>query len=134
VARRLGTEFCFTERSTMPGAPGLYQTSYRLSPAFARRVGGLRCAIVDDVMSAGSSLRATYLELQGHGAIPVVAGALLVLGTAGERYFAERALPVEAVARREYELWAPADCHLCRDRVPLEDPSLMAERQRDRAP
>jgi len=36
--------------------------------------------MVDDVMSAGSALRGTYLELQTWGALPVVASALLGAG------------------------------------------------------
>src|SRR5919107_1434591 len=48
-------------------------------------VRGRRLAIVDDVMSAGSALRGTCAELVAHGAEPVVAGALLVLGDVGAR-------------------------------------------------
>lgn len=76
--------------------------------------------MVDDVMSAGSSLRATYDELLAHGAKPVVAGALLVLGSTGADFFAERSVPVEAVAREAYDLWLPAVCPLCATGVPLE--------------
>jgi orotate phosphoribosyltransferase len=76
--------------------------------------------MLDDVMSAGSALRGTFAELRAHGAVPVVAGALLVLGSAGDAYFAEQQVQVEAVARGEYELWQPADCPLCAAAVPLE--------------
>jgi hypothetical protein len=77
--------------------------------------------MVDDVMSAGSALRGTYDELQAHSAVPVVAGALLVLGSVGVSFFAQRGVGVEAVARDEYELWAPAECPLCVGGLPLED-------------
>lgn len=121
VARELAAAFCFTERVMPAERGGLYQARYCLSPAFAPRLRGKRVAIVDDVMSAGSALRGTYAELQSHGAAPVVAGALLVLGTAGIDFFAERGVPVEAVARHEYELWLPADCPLCAAGERLED-------------
>lgn len=72
-------------------------------------------------MSAGSALRGTYAELQAHWAVPVVAGALLVLGSTGASFFAQRGVAVEAVARDEYELWEPAECPLCVTSLPLED-------------
>jgi orotate phosphoribosyltransferase len=99
----------------------LYQATYQLPPAFADRVRGARIAMVDDVMSAGSALRGTYIELQRHGATPVVAGALMVLGNAGADFFAEKHVAVEAVVREEYLLWLPSECPLCRAGTPLEN-------------
>lgn len=101
-------------RAGMPAEPaGLYRARYVLPSAFAPRVQGQRVAMVDDVMSAGSALRGTYAELQAHGATPVVAAALLVLGSTGASFFAQQGVAVEAVARDDYELWLPADCPLC---------------------
>jgi orotate phosphoribosyltransferase len=121
VAHALGVEFCFTERVMPPHAEKMYRASYRLPPAFAARLAGKRVAMVDDVMSAGSALRGTYVELQAHSGVPVVAGALLVLGSTGASFFAQRGVAVEAVARDEYELWQPRDCPLCESGQPLED-------------
>jgi orotate phosphoribosyltransferase len=121
VAHALDVEFWFTKRVTPSETGALYQTRYLLPPALANRVRNRRAAMVDDVMSAGSALRGTFAELRAHGATPVVAGALLVLGSAGDAYFAEQRIAVEAVARGEYELWRPADCPLCVAGVPLED-------------
>ena len=121
LAQRLAAEFYFAERE-MPGDPrGLYRARYRVPAALAARVAGKRLAIVDDVMSAGSALRATYIELQAHGATCVVAGALLVLGSTGAGFFAAEGVPVEATARRDFELWEPARCPLCAAGMPLED-------------
>ncbi len=120
VAHALGIGFCFTER-VPPRQDGLFQVRYRLPPAFAARVRGQRMAMVDDVMSAGSSLRATDAALRAHGALPVVAGALLVLGDTGADFFAARGVPVEAVGRDQYAVWMPDDCPLCVAGVPLED-------------
>ena len=121
LARTLATEFCFTERLLPAESGGLYQARYRLPPAFAARIRGQRVALVDDVMSAGSALRGTYAELRAHAATPVVVGALLVLGDTGAGFFAERGVPLEAVARDQYELWLPAECPLCATGVALED-------------
>jgi orotate phosphoribosyltransferase len=120
VARALDAEFLYTER-VMQSAEGMYQARYRLPPGLVSRVRGKRIAIVDDVMSAGSALRGAYLELEAHGAEPVVAGALLVLGTAGLDYFVQRGVAVEAVARSGYELWQPAECPLCAAGIVLEN-------------
>ena len=120
VAHALDVEFCFTERVTRPHT-GLYQARYRLPSAFTARIRGKRVAIVDDVMSAGSALRGTYTVLEAHGAKPVVVGALLVLGPTGADFFAQQGVPVEAVARGDYELWSPANCPLCAGGQPLED-------------
>lgn len=120
VAYALGTEFCFTERAAPSKAQGLYRASYALPAVFRERFRGKRVAIVDDVMSAGSALRATYNELRTYEIEPIVAGALLVLGTAGEDFFLERGVAVEAVARRGFELWAPSECPQCQSGVPVE--------------
>ncbi len=110
-----------------PQSLGIYQARYLLAPAIAARIRGKRIALVDDVMSAGSALRGTYTELQAHGAVPVVAGALLVFGSTGSEFFSHHGLPVEAVARDEYEMWLPAECPLCAARQPLEDVTAAAD-------
>ena len=121
VARALGVEFSFAEREAPPAGDGLFRARYRLPPAYGARVRGKRVAIVDDVMSAGSSLRATHADLESHGARVVAAGALLVLGRTGADWFTSRNIPVEAAARDDYESWAPDACPLCREGIPLED-------------
>ncbi len=123
VATALGAEFSFTECVAAAGPEGMYRARYRLPPAFTPRVQGQRMAIVDDVMSAGSAARGTYAELLARGAQPVVVGALLVLGSAGTAFFADQGVAVEAVARRPYQLWQPAECPLCASGVPLENPT-----------
>jgi orotate phosphoribosyltransferase len=121
IAHELDIDFCFTEREMPRDATGLYQAKYLLAPAFSTRVRGRRIAMVDDVMSAGSALRGTYTELQTHGAVPVVAGALMVLGTTGADFFAGQQVPVEAVVRESYLLWLPSECPLCNTGEPLEN-------------
>jgi orotate phosphoribosyltransferase len=121
VAHALGVEFCFTERVLPEDATGLYQANYLLPHAYRARVRGRRIAMVDDVMSAGSALRGTFTELQTHGAIPVVAGALLVLGNTGADFFAEKQVAVEAVVREDYSIWLPSECPLCAGGASLEN-------------
>ena len=121
VAQALGAEFSYTERVMPPRPGGLYAARYRLPPALAGRLRGRRVALVDDVMSAGSALRGTWEEVRSHGAVPVAAGALLVLGSTGADFFAGCGVAVEAVARDAYALWRPEDCPLCAQGVPLED-------------
>ena len=120
VAQSLAAEFCFTERSAVK-ADGLFGTRYELPPAHRTRLRGRRVALVDDVMSAGSALRGTHAALQAAGAIPVAAGAILVLGDLGADYFAQQHLPLAAVLREDYELWTPAECPRCMAGEPLED-------------
>jgi orotate phosphoribosyltransferase len=121
VARKLEVEFIFTERAMPSDSQELFAAAYRLPPALAAHVQGRRVAIVDDVMSAGSALRGTYAELKSHGANPVVAGALMVLGDTGAAFFAENGVPVEAVVWEDYSLWHPAECPHCSAGRPLEN-------------
>jgi orotate phosphoribosyltransferase len=123
LAASLDVNFAFTERVMPAVRDGLYPARYRLPPSFASHVRGRRIAIVDDVVSAGSAARGTYVELQAYGAVPAVVGALLILGSAGADYFAEQGVTVASVARQPYELWPPAKCPLCAAGVPLEVPS-----------
>lgn len=65
--------------------------------------------MVDDVISAGSSVRATVAALAAAGASTIVVGALLVLGDAALIHFAEQDAPflarfdgmIAAVRRRD---------------------------------
>jgi orotate phosphoribosyltransferase len=121
LAGRMGAEFLFTERRTPPADGGLFQARYLMPPAVASRVAGRRVAIVDDVMSAGSSLRSTYAEVQRHGGDCAVVGALLVLGSVGAGFFDREGVPVEAVLRHDFESWDPAQCPLCATGAALEE-------------
>lgn len=122
MAQSLGAEFAFTERRPST-AGGLYTARYDVPPAFGPRLRGRRVALVDDVMSAGSALRGTHGALEAHGAIPVVAGALLVLGTVGAQFFDQHHVPLVAVLREDYGLWTPETCPLCLAGELLEDVS-----------
>lgn len=126
IAMALDVAFYFTEPAPAPADTGLFRAKYRLPDELRRRVGGERVAVVDDVISAGSSVRATVEALASAGASAVAAGALLVLGDAAETHFAAQGIPVEAVGRSEFRMWTPEECPLCHGGVPLEDPRLSA--------
>ena len=123
VANELACEMYFTDRVSDQPSSGLFLAEYRLPQSLARRVAGKRVAIVDDAISAGSSVRATFTALRGAGAEVVVVGALLLTGDAAPPWFANYGVPVVACARTPLEIWAPEQCPLCGAQVPLEDPT-----------
>jgi orotate phosphoribosyltransferase len=121
VAARLGVRFCHTQRASS-GDGGLYAATYRLPDALAVRLPGLRVAVVDDVVNAGSAVRATLAALTSAGAQPVALGALLALGTTPAAVAAAVDLPLEALATRENQIWEPEHCPRCARREPLQEP------------
>lgn len=124
LATTLRVAFYHAEPAPASGDPGLFKAQYRLPAELRRRVRGERVAVVDDVISAGSSVRATVAELASAGASVPVVGALLVLGDAAVTHFAERGIPVETLGQRDFRLWTPDECPLCRSGAPLEDPRI----------
>jgi orotate phosphoribosyltransferase len=121
VARELDTRFYFTVQRHAT-AHGLLTAEYFLPPELLRRVRGDRVALVDDAISAGSSVRASKLALDTAGAVTVVAGALMTFGVTGESYLRAQGIPFETLERREFTMWKPEECPLCRADVPFERP------------
>ena len=131
AATELGVKFFVMEpvpAASAVEAAGLFKARYRLPPGQVPHVRGQRVAVVDDVISAGSSVRAAVAGLREAGASIVAVGTLLVLGDAALRHFAAQAVPVERLAERELPLWDPAACALCRAGVVLEQPLVAVER------
>jgi orotate phosphoribosyltransferase len=120
LASALGAAFCYTEPTPDPPTPGLFKATYRLPPDLLRHVSGQRVAVVDDVISAGSAVRATIAALGAADATTVVVGALLILGEAAVTHFGRERVPVECVDRRAFNLWTPAECPLCMAGAPIE--------------
>lgn len=121
IASTLGVRFYYTEPGPAPPDPGLFRAEYRLPSELSRRARGERVA-VDDVISAGSSVRATIAALAAAGAEAAVVAAFMVLGDTAVAHFAEQRVPVETRGRQDFSLWKPADCPLCQAGPPLEDP------------
>ena len=125
LAAELGVHFYFTQPTAGTGTTGLFTAEYRLAPGLERQAEGERVAVVDDVISAGSSVRATIAALEAARASTVVVGALLVLGSAGLDHFSARAVPVEALDHHNFTLWEPSSCPLCKEGALLEDPAAL---------
>ena len=121
LASILQVEFSFTERIAPAGGEGLYRVRYVLPRVLRDRMRGRRVAIVDDVMSAGSAVRGTHAEVQSHGAVTAVVGALLALGGQAAGFFAREGVPVASVEALPYDLWSPGECPLCAEGRPLEN-------------
>jgi orotate phosphoribosyltransferase len=120
VAARLGVAFCYTERTST--GTGLYSATYRLPAALRSRLPGRRVAVVDDVVNAGSAVRATLADLTAAGAEVVALGALLALGSTPATIAAGAGLPLEVLVTRPNEIWEPDRCPRCADGEPLHRP------------
>ena len=124
LARRLGAVLNLptvaTRRCAPPQSPGLFSVRYALPDGHRASVAGQRVAIVDDAISAGSAIRGTHAELVAAGAAPVVVGALIVFGSAAEAFAGRHDLPLEGIARADFDLWLPTECPQCRRGIPLE--------------
>lgn len=123
VAAELDLPFSYTQPSAQPRRAGLYPLDYRLPPALRGAVQGRAVAIVNDVINAGSAVRATYFDLLTCEARPLAIGTLAVLGGWAPRFAAENALRLETLATLPNEVWAPADCPLCAAGTPLDNDS-----------
>jgi orotate phosphoribosyltransferase len=120
LASKLGARFFFSTPSST--SEGLFKAEYVLPGDLSRLVRGARVALVDDVISAGSSVRATKKALDEAGASTVVVGALMMLGSRGADYFSAERIPVEAVEHRTFTMWKPDECPLCKAGEPVVDP------------
>jgi len=124
LAAALGVRFYYTEPDAPVARTGLFEARYRLPAELRRLVRGQRVAVVDDAISAGSSVRATIAALTAAGASVVAVGALVVLGRAAVDHFEQQRLPLETLGHRDFALWKPDDCPLCARGLALEDPRL----------
>lgn len=122
VADVLGVEFYYAEPRPADASWGLFTASYTLPAGLARRAAARRVAVVDDAVSAGSSVRACTTALEACGAKVAVIGALVAYGDGAITHFAARRIPLVALAHRAFQSWTPAACPLCAEGVPLTDP------------
>lgn len=124
VAAHMGLRFYFTQQAQAETDDALFAAQYRLPAELRGRVKGERVAIVDDCISAGSSVRATAAELTEAGAEVLVIGTMLLLGNEAVEYFSSRGVALVALSRQAFNLWPPAECPLCRTGTPLENPAV----------
>jgi orotate phosphoribosyltransferase len=122
LATRMGLRFYAAEPAPPRDSGGLFSAEYRLPPGQRRQAARERFAVVDEVISAGSSVRAAMAALAAAGGQTLVVGTLLLLGHPAAEHFSTLGLPLVALARRDFNLWNPVDCPRCRTAVPLENP------------
>jgi orotate phosphoribosyltransferase len=127
LAMRMRVRFYYTQPGSQNATvdvpePRLFAARYQLPKELVSRVNNERIAIVDDVVSAGSSVRATLSALSEAGATVPVIGTLMLLGSEAKEYFSPRGVTLVSVTSQSFNLWRPEDCPLCGDRVELEDP------------
>jgi orotate phosphoribosyltransferase len=118
LALELGVRFYYAER-VYSNPRELFQAVYRLPGSQRARATTERFAVVDDVIGAGSSVRATVNELASLGATTAVVGALLTLGSGAERHLTKLGIPVVAPSSKEVAMWEPESCPQCQAGVPL---------------
>ncbi len=122
VAMRLDARFHYTEAHGTSGGDALFAARYRLPPAQVAALAGARVAVVDDMISAGSSVRATIDALTEASASVVAVGTLYLSGTVAVDHFAAIDMPLVALERYAIGTWTPAECPLCRRGDPLDSP------------
>jgi orotate phosphoribosyltransferase len=120
VASALGCEFAYAERFANAAGDALFPVEYRVPVTLRPAVHGKRVAIVNDVTSAGSAVRGTFLDLQSLGCEVVVIGSLLILGPAIREFGRERGVAIEALQELPHNQWTPAECPLCERGAPLD--------------
>jgi len=120
IALQLGVRFYFAERVRSNPEGGLFQAQYRLPHSQRGRAATERFAVVDDVIGAGSAVRATVSELASLRASTAVVGALLTLGNKAEVHLTQRGIPVVTLGSREIAIWEPAICPRCQAGIPLQ--------------
>ncbi len=108
VARALGVRACYSEKE---GDRMVLRRGF-VVPA------GAKILVVEDVVTTGGSVRKTVDHVRERGA-DVVAIGVLVDRSGGKAQFD---VPFHALARLDIETYAPSDCPLCADRVPLIEP------------
>jgi orotate phosphoribosyltransferase len=120
VANELGVPFTYAELLADRASDSLFPARYRIPRALRGELAGRRVAIVNDVVNAGSAVRATLADLAACGARAVALGTLAVLGKKAAELAAGASLVLETLAEFPNTIWQPAECPLCARGVPLD--------------
>jgi orotate phosphoribosyltransferase len=120
AANELGVPFTYAELLADRASDSLFAARYRIPRALRGELAGRRVAIVNDVVNAGSAVRATLADLAACGARAVAFGTLAVLGKRAAELAASESLALETLAEFPNTIWEPAECPLCARGVPLE--------------
>ena len=106
----------------MTDRTGLYPVDYRIAPALRGTIRGLRVAVVDDAISAGSAVRSTLGDVESCGAVPVALGALISFGGRAAEFAASKQIALEGLVDRPLAIWTPSECPRCAGGTPLTTP------------
>jgi orotate phosphoribosyltransferase len=113
VARKLGVSFVYSERFAHPAQDGLFPAGYRVPAPLRAEMRGRRVMIVNDVISAGSSVKGTFADLELCGAKVAGIGALLALGDGAGEFAASKGVPLMVLAQIPNRIWTREDCPRC---------------------
>lgn len=111
VARQLGAEAAYAERVAEAGLAREFRRGTTFRP-------GARVLVVDDILTTGGSVRETLDALARHP-VEIAGVALLVDRAAGST---DLGVPLFALTTMDIETWAPGDCPLCAQGLPLDKP------------
>ncbi|HKW77901.1 MAG TPA: orotate phosphoribosyltransferase [Candidatus Limnocylindria bacterium] len=116
VARQLGTRAVYAERNE-DGPGRVFRRGFQLS-------AGERVLVVDDIMTTGGSVQETMEAVRAAGA-QVIGAAVLVDRSGGA---AALDVPVRALWSLDIPAYAPEDCPLCGEGIPVTKPGTTPAR------
>ena len=119
LAAELGVPFAYSERG-LDASDSLFPARYAVPRALRRELAGKRVAIANDVVNAGSAVRATLADLRALGAEPIAIATLAVLGKKAAELAASENVALESLAEFPNEIYEPAQCPQCARGIPLE--------------
>ncbi|MDP2728281.1 MAG: orotate phosphoribosyltransferase [Dehalococcoidia bacterium] len=108
VARQMGLRAIFAEKQ---GEGRIFRRSLTLSP-------GERVLIVDDILTTGGSLKQVYDEVDRWGAQVVGVGVLVDRSDQSPSF----GVPLFSCLRLPIPSYAPGECPLCQEGLPLVKP------------
>lgn len=115
MAARSGLAFVFAERIVDPIGTARYEIPTSIKPRLRRK----RVLVVDDVINAGSAIKATIAVLNKAGAKLCGVACLLHLGPHATDIARDARVPLVSLGSVERSLWNAEDCPLCRQGVAM---------------
>lgn len=122
LASELNSKFYYTQKISDNNSVELFKAEYGLPNGLKQKISGEKVAVVDDMISAGSSVRATIKALAAAGAETVVVGCFFLVGDLAKIYFATSNMPVEALVQQSFNFWASENCSFSKQGMKLENP------------